>query len=126
MAFVVTSSGDYKDTKRFLNAMRDNTIFGILDSYGARGVDLLSSATPIETGLTAHSWEYAVEHSDGRHILSWNNTHEHNGVNIAVILQYGHGTGTGGYVEGIDYINPALRPLFDKLVEDIWKAVTNA
>lgn len=98
----------------------------MLDRYGATGVDLLSSATPRETGETASSWYYKVKHEKGRHSISWFNSHEEDGVNIAVILQYGHATGTGGWVQGRDYINPALQPLFDKLVEDIWREVRNA
>lgn len=124
--FHVSSSGPYDKTKAYLERLKGDKVFDVLDSYGQLGVTALASATPVETGLTAESWGYEVSHSPGRHILSWHNTHEHNGVNIAIILQYGHGTGTGGYVEGIDYINPALRPLFDKMTEDIWREVTNA
>lgn len=105
--------------------MQGGRIFNVLDHYGRQGVDLLSNATPRRTGLAAQSWEYDVTHSPGRHVISWSNSDNEGGVNVAVIIQYGHGTGTGGYVEGIDYINPALRPLFDKIVEDIWRQVTN-
>lgn len=122
-----TSSGSLARTRRFLESMKDDRIFSNLDSYGRQGVDRLAAATPIETGETAHSWEYVVTHSKGYHELAFYNTHVENGyVNVAIILQYGHGTGTGGWVEGIDYINPALRPLFDKIVEDLWRQVTNA
>jgi hypothetical protein len=100
-------------------------MFSVLDRYGREGVRILSSATPKETGETAHSWEYKVTHQVGKHTISWSNTHKEDGVNIAVIIQYGHGTGTGGYVEGIDYINPALRPLFDRIADDIWRQVRN-
>jgi hypothetical protein len=105
--------------------MQSQKIFKVLDRYGQEGVRLLSSATPHRTSATANSWEYKVTHGGGKHVLSFNNTHEVNGVNIAVIIQYGHGTGTGGYVEGIDYINPVIRPLFDKILEDIWRQVKN-
>lgn len=121
-----TATGSYENTIRFLEKMKSDSIFRALDRYGPVGVRYLSEATPKETGETAHSWTYKVSHGKGKHILSFNNTHEEGGVNIAVILQYGHGTGTGGYVEGIDYINPALRPLFDKIVSDVWREVTNA
>lgn len=122
----VASPGDFTKTLKSLELMKNGKAFDVLNSYGPLGVQLLSSATPVETGETAHSWEYEVSHSKGRHILSWSNTHVENGVNIAIILQYGHGTGTGGYVQGIDYINPVMRPLFDKMADDIWKQVTNA
>lgn len=119
----VKSSGSYKDLASFLEFMRKGTIFKALDNYGRAGVDLLSSATPRDTGKTANSWFYKIEHTKGRHILSWYNSNRPDGVVIAVILQYGHATGTGGWVEGQDYINPAIRPLFDKLVEEIWNEV---
>lgn len=120
-----TSSGSFDKTKKFLNLMESGRIFNVLDRYGRQGVDLLSNATPRDTGKAADSWEYEVTHSKDKHILSFSNTDNEGGVNVAIILQYGHGTGTGGYVEGIDYINPALRPLFDKIVEDVWRQVRN-
>jgi len=123
--FHLTSSGSFRKTEKILSDLSTDHVYDVLDAYGAEGVSLLSSATPIRTGETAHSWGYEVTHSADRHTLSWYNTHEHNGVNIAIIIQYGHGTGTGGYVEGIDYINPTLRPLFDKIVDDIWRQVIN-
>lgn len=122
----VTSIGSFAKMNKFLEAMKSERIFNVMDSYGRRGVDLLSSATPIDTGDTAASWEYEVKHQNGRHTLAFYNTNVEGGVNVAIILQYGHGTGTGGYVEGIDYINPTLRPLFDKLADDLWREVTNA
>ena len=121
----VTSHGDFKKTTKFLEFMKSGDVFDNLDSYGRRGVSALSSATPIDTGETAHSWFYKVIHKNGRYAIHWGNTHEVNGVNIAVIIQYGHGTGTGGWVEGRDYINPAIQPIFDKIVEDIWRQVKN-
>lgn len=122
----VQSSGSWEDTIKFLNTMKAGDIFKTLDRYGTQGVDLLSSATPVETRETASSWGYQIGHTKGVYSISWFNTHREDGVNIAVILQYGHGTGTGGYVQGRDYINPAVRPLFDKMVENIWREVTNA
>jgi hypothetical protein len=118
-------SGSFTKTMKFLELMKSDRIFNVLNHYGPVGVNLLSSATPRRTGETAHLWDYKVVHQNGRHILSWGNTHVEDGVNIAVIIQYGHGTGTGGYVEGIDYINPALRPLFEQILNDIWRQVTN-
>ena len=124
--FHVSSSGSFAKTNHFLEAIKSDKIFSVLDAYGQKGVDLLSAATPIESGETAHSWFYEVVNQPGRHIIYWGNSHVEEGVNIAVILEYGHGTGTGGYVEGRDYINPALRPLFDKIIEDVWRQVTDA
>ena len=122
----VTSVGSFDKTTKFLELLKSDDLYSRLDHYGRIGVDLLSSATPRDTGETAGSWLYTVAHSRDKHTISWYNTHKEHGVNIAVILQYGHGTGTGGYVVGIDYINPALRPLFDRLVNEIWREVSNA
>ncbi|MET0786630.1 MAG: HK97 gp10 family phage protein [Paenisporosarcina sp.] len=123
--FKLDSQGDFKKTIKFLEFMKSGDLFDNLDSYGRRGVDALSSATPVDTGETAHSWGYQVAHSKGRASISWFNTHREGRVNIAVIIQYGHGTGTGGWVEGRDYINPAIQPVFDKIVDDIWRQVKN-
>jgi hypothetical protein len=122
----VTSHGDLKKTNKFLNKMKSGDVFRDLDRYGRQGVDLLSSATPRDTGRAASSWRYQVGHTKGVYSISWVNTDREGGVNVALILQYGHGTGTGGYVVGRDYINPALRPHFDKIVNEIWRQVTNA
>jgi hypothetical protein len=121
----VTSQGSFDKTIKFLSFLQSGDMFSSLDRYGRMGVDALSSATPVDTGLTAHSWGYQVAHEKGRYSISWFNTHKEHGVNIAVIIQYGHGTGTGGWVEGRDYINPAIRPIFDKIVTDVWRQVTN-
>lgn len=95
------------------------------DRYGREGVDILSKATPKKSGETARSWEYKVERSATGATISWYNTHEINGVNIAVIIQYGHGTGTGGYVPAIDYVNPSMQPFLNKAAIEIWKKVSN-
>ncbi|MET0787477.1 MAG: HK97 gp10 family phage protein, partial [Paenisporosarcina sp.] len=115
------SSGSFKNTTSFLEYMKAGTVFKSLDHYGRIGVDALSRATPRDTGETANSWGYQIGHENGIYSISWYNTHREGFVNIAVIIQYGHGTGTGGYVEGIDYINPAIRPIFEKIVNDIWR-----
>lgn len=97
-----------------------------LAAYGERGVALLSSATPIRSGLTANSWSYEIENSGGSARIVWTNSNiVGEKYNLAVLIQYGHGTGTGGYVTGIDYINPTLRPLFEEMVNSIWKEVTS-
>ena len=119
------SPGSFDKTTKFLVFLQSAELFRSLDRYGKMGVDALARSTPRDTGETAQAWGYQVAHSRGKHSISWFNTHKENGVNIAVIIQYGHGTGTGGYVQGRDYINPAIRPIFDKMVEDIWRQVRN-
>lgn len=118
--------GDFKDTYRYLKFLEDGEMFSGLDHYGRMGVDALARSTPIDTGETAHDWGYEVKVSPGRYIIYWFNTHRNSNVNIAVIIQYGHGTGTGGWVEGRDYINPAMQPLFDKIVDEVWRQVRSA
>ena len=98
----------------------------ILDKYGAMGVSALAAATPMDSGLTANSWGYEISVGKEGATIYWTNTNQNNGVYIAVILQYGHGTGTGGYVQGRDYINPAIRPVFDKIAEEAWMEVVNS
>jgi len=119
------SSGNFKDTTSFLKYMEKGGPFKNLDPYGYMGNHALSAATPRDTGRTAESWGYQIGHTKGVYAISWWNTHIEDGCNIAVFIQYGHGTGTGGYVPGIDYINPAMRPVFEKTINDIWRQVTN-
>lgn len=116
--------GDFKNTERFFNKNKKINIVSILEKYGQAGVAALSSATPVDTGLTANSWDYEISQKDGRISIYWTNSNVNKGVQIAVILQYGHGTNNGGYVRGIDYINPALGPIFDSIAENAWKEVT--
>jgi predicted Zn-dependent protease len=118
--------GDFKKTERYLKFLEDGEMFSGLDHYGRMGVDALARATPVDTGETSHDWDYGLEISKDRYVINWFNTHLNEGVNIAVIIQYGHGTGTGGWVEGRDYINPAMQPLFDKIVEEVWRQVRDA
>ena len=125
MGVVFEQHGDFKKTEKFLSNAKTLKIRQILEAYGRTGVSALMSATPVETGLTASSWGYEIHSSGGTWTISWTNSHMKGGVNIAVILQYGHGTGTGGYVRGRDYINPAMRPIFDKISSEAWKAVTS-
>ena len=116
--------GSFSNTFKYLEKVRHAVRRGILDKYGQKGVAALASATPVDTGLTASSWYYEVSMSSQRYVLSFWNSNVQNGVPIAIILQYGHGTGTGGWVEGRDYINPAIRPIFDELATEVWKEVT--
>lgn len=123
--FSVKSTGDFSKATTYLTKLTKGVnVEQILDKYGREGVQLLSSATPVDTGLTAKSWHYKITAKAGRYELQFYNSNIQNGVPIAIILQYGHGTGTGGWVQGIDYINPALRPLFDKITDEIWREVT--
>ena len=116
--------GDFSNTMQFLVKAKKGVKLSDLDKYGREGVAALASATPVDTGETANSWYYEIVHENGTIAITFNNSHIQNGVPIAVILQYGHGTGTGGWVEGRDYINPAIQPLFDKIAENAWREVT--
>lgn len=115
--------GDFSKTDKFLERAKRMFNLGVLDKYGREGVAALKSATPVETGLTADSWYYEIVRNNGSVVINFNNSNIQNGVPIAVVLQYGHGTGTGGWVQGRDYINPAIRPVFDKLANEAWKEV---
>ena len=126
MGIVIKHKGDFKKTDRFFERLSKFEISRILDKYGAAGVEALSSATPRDSGRTAGSWNYEVERNRGGYAIYWSNSNMNQGVNIALILQLGHGTGTGGYVQGIDYINPALKPVFDALADEAWQEVTKA
>lgn len=118
--------GDFKRTTKFFERCLNVIKLGELDKYGQKGVEALAAATPRNSGTTAESWKYEIVHSKGSASISWYNTNENKGVNIAVILQYGHGTRNGGYVRGRDYINPAIQPVFDEIAESAWKEITTA
>lgn len=120
------SKGDFRRSKKFLRKMSEQDIAKALSQYGERGVALLASATPVRSGLTANSWGYQIEKTAESARIVWANSNVvGNKYNLAILIQYGHGTGTGGYVSGIDYINPTLRPLFEEMAETIWKEVTS-
>lgn len=114
-----------RETEEFLERLKQVHIEEILNRYGDAGVSALRSATPYDTGRTASSWGYEIEKDADGYTIYWTNDHYNKGVNIAIILQYGHGTGTGGYVQGIDYINPSMRPVFEQIANDAWNEVTN-
>lgn len=116
--------GGFDSTLRYLRKVASGELERVLEKYGNKGVDALSSATPKESGKTASSWSYEIEVGSGKSVITWTNSNVNEGVNIAVILQYGHGTATGGYVQGRDYINPALQPIFDQIAEELWKEAT--
>lgn len=117
--------GDFSKFNRYLERLKEAVKLGDLNKYGRQGVQALSSATPIESGETANSWYYKINRTKESVSITFHNSNIQNGVPIAIILQYGHGTGTGGYVEGRDYINPAIQPIFDRIAEDAWKEVIN-
>lgn len=121
-----TSQGDFSKTFKFLKAMQNFKIEKILSKYGQAGVSALAGATPVDSGRTSDAWDYSIKVSGESATIYWSNHNVNKGVNIAVILQYGHGTGTGGYVQGRDYINPAMRPIFDKMAEEAWREVVNS
>lgn len=115
--------GDFSKLTRYFERVREVIKQGDLDRYGRAGVEALRAATPVDTGTTADSWYYEITNTKGRVTLSFHNSNIQNGVPIAIILQYGHGTRNGGWVEGRDYINPAIQPIFDKITENAWKEV---
>lgn len=116
--------GDFSKLTRFLERAKEAVHLGDLNKYGRQGVAALSSATPVDSGLTAESWYYEIENKDGSATITFNNSNIQNGVPIAIILQYGHGTRNGGWVEGRDYINPAIQPIFDEIANEAWREVT--
>lgn len=122
----VKTKGNFKHLESFLLKMRKHRYIDLLGDLAQQGVDALSAATPIDSGETAQSWSYEILVTRDGYTITWNNSNIENGLNVAVLIQYGHGTRGGGYVEGIDYINPALRPIFDNIAETAWKRVTEA
>lgn len=116
--------GDFSKLTRFLEKAENAIHLGNLDKYGREGVAALSSATPIDSGKTSNSWYYEIVRKKESVSIEFNNSNIQNGVPIAVIIQLGHGTGTGGWVEGRDYINPAIQPIFDKIADNAWREVT--
>ena len=120
-----THKGDFSKTTRFLERAKQVVRRSDLDKYAKKGVEALASATPVDSGLTANSWTYEIVNEKDSITINFINTNVNKHVPIAVIIQYGHATGNGGWVEGRDYINPAIQPIFDEMVNDIWREVTN-
>lgn len=119
----LTQKGDFSKLNRYLERVKEVVKIGDLNKYGRQGVEALKAATPVDSGETANSWYYEIKRQNGVVSIEFNNSHINKGVPIAIILQYGHGTNNGGWVEGKDYINPVIQPLFDKIAEDAWKEV---
>lgn len=120
------STGSFKKTEKALSKMSRGDMYRNLDRLAKRGVSALAAATPVESGQTAASWGYEIKKSRTGASITWTNSHVESGAPIAILLQYGHGTGTGGYVQGRNYINPAIKPVFDQIANEVWKAVTSA
>lgn len=123
--FSITQQGSFRKTQSFLEQMTKLNVGKILEASGKAGVNALSAATPIESGLASRSWTYTVESDGDSAVIVWHNTDVESGFPVALMLQLGYGTGTGGYVQGRDYINPAIEPIFRKIQADVWKAVTS-
>lgn len=118
------NTGGFEKTSKFLKSIKEKRFLKKLDVWGREGVEALSSATPVDTGVTAASWDYEIHYGKSSVELVWTNSNTNKGISIALLIQYGHGTGSGGYVQGRDYINPAMKPVFDKIAEEAWKEVT--
>ena len=117
--------GDFSKLTRYFERVKEAARISVLDKYGKRGVDALASATPVDSGLAANSWTYRIEHGSNSASIIFSNSDIENGFPVAIMLQYGHGTGTGGWVGGRDYINPAIQPVFDEIAEAAWEEVTS-
>lgn len=115
--------GNFERTDRLLKGAKEKKYLKVLDKYGQEGVAALAAATPTDSGLTAESWDYKIQNGSGGYKIMWTNSNVNDGVPIAIIIQYGHGTGTGGYVQGRDYINPAMRSVFDNIADKAWEEV---
>lgn len=121
----IVQKGDFSRVTGYLEKIKEGFRRGILDKYGKRGVEALSAATPVDTGLTAQSWSYKIQNTKGRASITFINSNVNKYVNIAIILDTGHGTGGGGWVQGRHYIAPAIQPIFDELAEEAWKEVSS-
>lgn len=120
----ITQKGSFNNTETYLSRLKQSNLYAVLNKYGSLGVNALSNATPFETGETANSWYYEIVQRKGYYSIRWHNRHVENGQVIAILIQYGHGTRNGGYVQGRDYIMPAMRSIFDAIANEAWKEVT--
>lgn len=124
MGISITTKGNWDQTATYLRRLQALKFSGELDKYGRQGVVALAAATPVDKAVTANSWIYEIVNRRGYLSIRWRNTHVNDGQVIAVLLQYGHATKNGGYVQGRDYINPAIQPIFDQITEELWREVT--
>lgn len=118
------SSGNFNASFKLFNKLKSINGESLLDQYGKKGVEVLRDATPKDTGLTSESWDYTIEYNDRGAKITWTNSNRNQGVNVAILIQYGHATRGGGYVNGVDFINPALKPIFEEMADKIWKEAT--
>lgn len=125
IGFKIKSKGDWNDTEHLLNKLQNKHDYKVLEKYGREGVAALSAATPVDTGVTASSWDYRIEIQNGQSIklIFTNNSKTKDGIPIVILLHYGHGNGRGGYIQGRDFINPVVQPLFDKIADEFWREV---
>lgn len=123
--FSLVSNGSFTKTASYLQKLAKINILAILNNHGSEGVSALRSATPVESSRASNSWDFRAGRDRNGYFIVWTNSDVENGFPVAIMLQYGYGTGTGGYVQGRDYINPAIRPIFDRIANDVWKAVTS-
>lgn len=122
--FKVKHKGSFKNTENFFDRALKRDYMKILDRYGRQGVELLKAATPTDSGITAESWGYEISQSNGQVSITWTNSHENQGVNIAILIIYGHGTRNGGYVQGNNFVTPTLQPLINEMATKVWEEVT--
>lgn len=128
MSIAAKVKGTFDSSFSFLKSLKEKRYLRVLNEYGKIGVEALSEATPVDSGTTANSWEYRIEHEGDEIHIIWTNTNRtpDGQYSIALLLQHGHGTGTGGYVQGRDYINPAIQPVFDNIAEAAWRVITSS
>lgn len=122
----IKKTGDYKKANSYMEKLLEIVHLGILDKYGRKGVDALKKATPKETGKTADSWYYEISHDKNKATITWSNSNTNQGYHIAILIQYGHGTGTGGYIRGIDYVNPAMKDVFEQIANEVVEEIKRA
>lgn len=126
MVAIFNHRGSFDKLESFLNSMRGARFYNVVKPYAEMGMFALMAATPMESGLAAQSWDYEIEESQDRILIAWTNSNIENGFPVVIMLQYGYTTGTGGYVQGRDFINPAIQPIFDMIADGVWKVVTSA
>jgi len=119
----VTTHGNWNHTEAWLHRLKSNQILAAMEKYGPKGAAMLAAATPVDSGLTANSWTYEVKRGSNHFSIAWMNTNMVSGIPVAILIQYGHGTGTGGYVAGRDYINPVIKPMFDQMLAELEREV---
>lgn len=121
---MVTHKGGFKNTERFFNRVMKKEYLNVLEKYGQMGVQALAGNTPAQSGKTADSWDFGIDEGDGKVTIYWTNSNENEGINIVLLLIYGHGTENGYYVEGLNFVDPAIQPIFQQMAEETWREIT--